>query len=178
VGSGHQHRVRRRSSKIEGPLGNTIFTAAYEEPGFESEHEKILQQATELAHDVAGQIIAGESLTSTSMTQAFFEAAWLHYHGHAYYTRTNALDQSLILAPLPGESVDISSPSLEEISRTESLASAKVETDADLGSLTQATSAEVQSDKDETPQGSPPLRQPLPKLISNHCLRHFRHEPQ
>src|SRR5207248_3175738 len=37
------------------------------------------------------------------------------------------------------------------ISRTESPASAKVETDADLGSLTQATSAEAQSDKDETP---------------------------
>jgi hypothetical protein len=85
------------------------------------------------------------------MTQAFSEAAWLHYHGHAYYAHTNALDQSLILTPLPGESVDILSSYLKEISRTESPASAKIETHADLGSLTQATSTEAQSDKGETP---------------------------
>jgi hypothetical protein len=85
--------------RIKGlSLKNSVFTAVYEEPGYEDERDLIMDQVTDCAGLFGGRKILGTRLTKEALKTALTTAPWVHYHGHAYYKRSEALRQCFILS--------------------------------------------------------------------------------
>jgi hypothetical protein len=79
-------------------LSNSNFTAVYEEPGEDKEWELIKKQVTASASLFGSKTVLGSTLTKQAFQTALKSAPWLHYHGHAYYARSEALQQCFILS--------------------------------------------------------------------------------
>ena len=91
------------TSPVSSPLENALFTAAFEEAGFAQESHHVISTVKSTAAKFAARTCTGENLTRDSLVQAFTTASWIHYHGHAYYAKDEALDQCFVLSGLSQE---------------------------------------------------------------------------
>jgi CHAT domain-containing protein len=93
------YRECLKCGRVKSPvLSNAVLTAAYEEPGYEAERKDILKHVEATAGMLGGQTILGTELTSTAFRKVLTSAPWIHYHGHAYYDRSEVLRQSFVLS--------------------------------------------------------------------------------
>ncbi|KAI1619205.1 CHAT domain-containing protein [Exophiala viscosa] len=83
-------------------LGKAVFTSAYEQPGIEDERDSIFNHLRNTANLFDGSVLLGLDLTRDSLRNALETATWIHYHGHAYYTQREALNQCLVLGSIGG----------------------------------------------------------------------------
>ena len=88
----------KRSRLTSHSLSNPIFTSVYEEPGEDKEWGLIKEQVTASASLFGGGTILGTDLTKHAFQTALKSAPWMHYHGHAHYEHSEALQQCFILS--------------------------------------------------------------------------------
>jgi CHAT domain-containing protein len=81
-------------------LEDAFFTSAFEEGGYEDERSAIFSHLRDIAQTFRSKTLLGEGLTLTAIRRALTTASWIHYHGHAFYARTEALNQCLVLGRL------------------------------------------------------------------------------
>ncbi|KAF2234119.1 hypothetical protein EV356DRAFT_533172 [Viridothelium virens] len=91
------------------PLQDAVFTSAYGEAGYEAEQDRIFSHLKETASVFRSTSLLGDQLTVKSMHDALDAAPWIHYHGHAYYAKTEMLNQCLVLGSLKEEEKKIQS---------------------------------------------------------------------
>lgn len=84
-------------------LSNAVFTSAYEEEGYEKERDEIYESLAKKADTFNCSKLLGDSLTLEGMQNALLKTRWIHYHGHAFYAKTEALNQCLVLGSLKSE---------------------------------------------------------------------------
>ncbi|KAL9093962.1 MAG: hypothetical protein Q9165_003632 [Trypethelium subeluteriae] len=109
-------RARQLVSINNGhPLQDAVFTSAYGEAGYEAEQDRIFSHLKETASIFQSTSLLGDQLTVKSMHDVLDAAPWIHYHGHAYYAKTEVLNQCLVLGSLKEEEKRIQSRDHESI---------------------------------------------------------------
>ena len=103
------------SARATSFLQDGVFMSAYEQEGFEDERADIFTHLETTAESFGATKLLGDKLTVDSIQKALRTAPWIHYHGHAYYAKTEALNQCLVLGRLSEEQRDIQSRSAEDM---------------------------------------------------------------
>jgi hypothetical protein len=91
-------RVQRPGSPQTLSLASATFAAAYEEEGHEDEREQVFDTVKQLATDFYACHILGHNLTKDTFAAELQSSPWIHYHGHAYYETSDALNQCYVLS--------------------------------------------------------------------------------
>ncbi|KAJ6084418.1 hypothetical protein N7486_011218 [Penicillium sp. IBT 16267x] len=95
----------------DAPLSGAVFAASYEEPHRREERDLIFQQIETLGNSFGARHIVGSELTAPTFKAVLQSAPWIHYHGHAYYEASEAMNQCYVL----GNDEDIATSSLQNL---------------------------------------------------------------
>ena len=96
-------RLRQMNHLKDRAFRKAVFTAVYEEEGREVEKSLVYECVDELAMDYNSKTITGSNLTAASFRQAPKSAPWIHYHGHVFYEKSEAIKQSFVLSGIMHE---------------------------------------------------------------------------
>lgn len=100
VGTFGQCLLRASSSRRQEPAGqsNRKYFAVYEEPTNIGERTEIFAHINTLGSRLRGDVSLGHKVTKSHFLRECASANWIHYHGHARYSRDNVLKSSLVLS--------------------------------------------------------------------------------
>ena len=100
---------RHNAVRTASLLSDAYFVSAYEEAGHEHERAEIFAHLEATKNMFGSSTLLGEELTVQAINGALRSTPWVHYHGHAYYAKTEALNQCLVLGRLKDGERDIQS---------------------------------------------------------------------
>ncbi|KAK0726415.1 CHAT domain-containing protein [Apiosordaria backusii] len=74
------------------------YFAVYEEPDRLAERDQIFEHIKSLPQSFSGTVALGPQVTKAHFLQECATANWIHYHGHARYSKDDILKSSLVLS--------------------------------------------------------------------------------
>ncbi|RDL39272.1 uncharacterized protein BP5553_03612 [Venustampulla echinocandica] len=94
------HRATAQASKAPSLKSTKAeFFGVYEEEEFQEEQQSIFESIDLLSRQFpGGEAVKGAEVTKPEFVRRSKDASWVHYHGHAVYSKTDVLKSGLILS--------------------------------------------------------------------------------
>lgn len=109
---------RHDSQEIDGSKScSTRYFAVYEEPDKKGERDEIFTHIKAMPSYLPGTVSLGPEVTKSHFLRGCAGAQWVHYHGHARYSKDDVLKSSLALS----DGTDIFSQSPQDQARDHSV---------------------------------------------------------